>query len=154
MKNFNLSAIVVIGIIAVATPAFSQSKQNATMTTFEKEALDTHKNLNNLMVHGDTAALKKLYTDSYTLTNAYEQVWTRSFFIGLISNGSLKMQQLMASDEKIKLVGNVAIFTARQDFKLQFGGNPMEGKERTTAVYEKKNGKWLLTAQQNTPIVE
>lgn len=131
-------------------PKVEQSKKNSS----EQAVLLTHKKLNENLVLGNLGELRKIYAPDYFLTNAIGQVWNREFFLNLISSGSLKMIELTIADEKVTLVENVAIVTAQQNFKLTFGPNPMEGKERTTAIYHKKGGSWILVAQQNTPIVE
>ena len=127
-----------------------QTKKNST----EQAVLSTHKKLNENLVSGNLDELKKIYSPDYFLTNAIGQVWSREFFLNLISSGNLKMIELTIADEKVTIIDNIAIVTAQQNFKLTFGPNPMEGKERTTAIYHKKGINWILVTQQNTPIVE
>ena len=131
-------------------PKVEQTKKNSA----EQAVLSTHKKLNENLVSGNLDELKKIYSPDYFLTNAIGQVWSREFFLNLLSNGSLKMIELTIADEKVTILDNIAILTAQQNFKLTFGTNPMEGKERTTTIYHKKGSNWVLVTQQNTPIVE
>ena len=78
----------------------------------------------------DTAALDRIYADSYTLTNENGVLLTKAPRLAAIKSGELKFESV-AFDE-VNVYGNTAVATYRVTSKAQFKGQEAGGQFRST----------------------
>jgi ketosteroid isomerase-like protein len=64
----------------------------------------------------------------------------------------LQLESGQSDDVRIRVYGNTAVMAGRFTAKSKFKGSAIEVRERYTAVWIKKQGRWQLVAEQGNPI--
>ncbi len=100
----------------------------------------------------DTAALDRIYADSYTLTNENGVLLTKAPRLAAIKSGELKFESVAFDEVNVRLYGNTAVATYRVTSKAQFKGQEAGGQFRSTVTLVKMKGRWQLVAAQTTRI--
>jgi len=80
----------------------------------------------------DTAALDRIYADSYTLTNENGVLLTKAPRLAAIKSGELKFESVAFDEVNVRLYGNTAVATYRVTSKAQFKGQEAGGQFRST----------------------
>jgi ketosteroid isomerase-like protein len=95
---------------------------------------------------GDVGAMDQLLSEDYVGISWTGQVNTKAMQLDRIRNRSLTMHRIDVSDKKVKLLGGVAIVTARADVDGTSEGSDMTGAFRYTRVYQRlPSGVWKIT---------
>jgi len=95
---------------------------------------------------GDATSMDKLLSDDYVGISWTGQVNTKAMQIDRLRTRNLSISKLDVSDTKVKLLGNVAIVTARADVDGMNDGTDMKGTFRYTRVYQRlPGGVWKIT---------
>ncbi|MCA1625288.1 MAG: nuclear transport factor 2 family protein [Acidobacteria bacterium] len=63
-------------------------------------------------------------------------------------SGDFKLESGQSDDVKVRIYKNAAVMTGRFTAKGSFRGKNIEIRERYTAVWVKKKGRWRLVAEQ------
>jgi len=101
---------------------------------------------------GDASFLEKNATDDYMFISATGVVLTKSEVIEMRKSGDIKYSSLEASDQKARVHGNTAIFTATTNIKGTVKGNDLSGTHRLTQVWVKEGGSWKIANSQSTKV--
>jgi ketosteroid isomerase-like protein len=102
---------------------------------------------------GDFKAMEGLLSDDFVGIAWNGQVSTKEMQIDRLRNRSFSMQKLDVSDEKVKIIGNVAIVTATANVEGKIEGSDMKGAYRYTRIYQKLlNGEWKVTNFEATRV--
>jgi ketosteroid isomerase-like protein len=95
---------------------------------------------------GDVGAMDQLLSEDYVGISWTGQVNTKAMQLDRIRNRSLTIKRMDVSDQKVKLLGGVAIVTARADVDGSSEGSDMTGAFRYTRVYQRlPSGVWKIT---------
>jgi ketosteroid isomerase-like protein len=101
----------------------------------------------------DAAKLDTLLADNLQYTRSNGKVENKASYLEPIKNGTTTYSLVKRDDVKVQVNGDTAIVTGRWKTRLQNKPNPpLETTARYLHVYMKQNGRWLLTAHQNTEI--
>ena len=101
---------------------------------------------------GDASFLEKNTTQDYEFTLPTGSVLTRSEAIDARKSGDIKYSSIEASDPKVRVHGNAAIYTATTSIKGTFKGNDISGTYRIGQVWVKEGGGWKLANTQSTKV--
>jgi hypothetical protein len=129
----------------------------ATMANSE----DTHRQLMKLgdelaaaEQRGDVAFLDRTVVDDYILIGPRgfmlnKEQWLARYKTGALQTGANERDQV-----QLRIYGNAAIMTARETVTGSYEGHEFHNQLRSTNVFVKRNGRWLLAHTQLSPIVE
>ncbi len=102
---------------------------------------------------GDVGVMDHLLAEDYVGISWTGQVNTKAMQLDRIRTRSFQISRLDLIDSKIKLLGNVAIVTARAEIEGSTDGVPMTGTFRYTRVYQRlPTGDWQITNFEATRV--
>jgi ketosteroid isomerase-like protein len=101
----------------------------------------------------DSASMDRLLSDDYVGISWNGQVNTKAMQLDRTRTHAFALSRLDLSDERVKVVGNVAIVTATANVEGSIEGSPMGGIFRYTRVYERMpSGVWKITNFEATRV--
>jgi ketosteroid isomerase-like protein len=104
---------------------------------------------------GDTATMDKLLSDDYLGINPNGVVVTKAQQLEHMRSRKLVIHSLQTSDQKIKLIGPIAIVTSLTEVDAVNDGVPVHGKFRYTRVYQRlTDGSWKITSFEATKLAK
>jgi len=104
-------------------------------------------------LNDDVAAMDKLLSDDFLGITANGEVGTKEQFLDRMRNRTLTLNTMDVSEQKIKLVGQVAIVTSLAQIDGISDGQPLTGRFRYTRVYQRLPGDtWRVTNFEATRI--
>jgi ketosteroid isomerase-like protein len=104
-------------------------------------------------LNDDVAAMDKLLSDDFLGITANGEVVTKEQFLDRMRNRVLTISTMEMSEQKIKLVGQVAIVTSLAQVDGTSDGQPLAGRFRYTRVYQRLPGDtWRITNFEATHI--
>ena len=140
--------IVVLAILALATPGLTQPKAGGADPTATLKALE--EKWASAQVKGDTAAMQALLADSFVYTDIEGGTKTKAEMIREIKAGTLKIETAAVDDVKVMLYGDAAVVTGRWKGKGTENGKPFDDIERWTDTWVRVKGQWRCVASQST----
>ncbi len=146
--------LAVAMLVAASSFVFSQpTRSSANQKGNDEQAVRQLLNETSAALgRNDTAALDRIYADSYTLTNENGVLLTKAPRLAAIKSGELKFESIVFDEVNVRLYGNTAVATYRVTSKLQFKGQEAGGQFRSTVTLVKMKGRWQLVAAQTTRI--
>src|SRR5437868_2008488 len=106
-------------------------------------------------LRGDTAFLKRTLADDFMGIGPRGFMLTKQDWLQRITSGDLKYEQFDWDEVKARIYGDTkdaAVVTGRQTQKVRYQDQVMEGQLRTTLVFVKQQGRWLLAGLHLSPI--
>ena len=104
-------------------------------------------------LRGDTAFLERTLADDFVGIGPRGFMLIKDDWLQRIKSGDLKYESLNWDEAKVRLYDKAAIVTGRAMQKVNYQGNVMEARLRTTLVFVNQQG-WQLAGLQFSPIVE
>ena len=101
---------------------------------------------------GDASFLEKNATQDYEFISGTGAVLSRSEAIEARKNGDIKYSSIEASDAKVRVHGNAAMYTATVNIKGMFKGNDISGTYRIGQMWVKEGGNWKIANTQSTKV--
>jgi ketosteroid isomerase-like protein len=142
MKTCLITLLMVLGL---ATRGFGAGAE-AELKTLEQQWLDAYKK-------GDTAFLKAVEADGWTLVDSDGTVSTKDKDIKELGDKTFVCKSASMSDAKVSMMGeNNAYVTGIVKMAGSYKGKDFDESFRAIDVFEKKNGKWQSTYSQITKI--
>ena len=140
MKTCLITLLMVLGL---ATASFGAGAE-AELKTLEQQWLDAYEK-------GDTAFLKTVEADGWTLVDADGTVATKEKDIKELGDKTFVCKSASMSDAKVNMMGeNYAYVTGIVKMAGSYKGKDFDETYRAVDVFEKKNGKWQSTYSQIT----
>ncbi len=133
---------------AVAPP----SKVSPSASQIEKEIRAIEQQEAEALLHGDTAALERLWARDLLVTASSNNIRTGAEVLGFVKSGQLKLTKLERRTERVAVHGQVAIAMGVETL-VPNGSGKNAGKtlnRRYTDVYAQQDGHWRLIARQAT----
>ena len=140
-----LAFIALLVSMASVTPGQTPSR-------VERELLKANRAYDEALVRGDAAALDRLYSNEFVYTNFDGEIRTKAQQLGFTRSGDLKLESGQSDDVRIRVYGYTAVMTGRFTAKGKFKDRVIDVRERYTAVWIKKRGRWQLVAEQGNSI--
>lgn len=104
-------------------------------------------------LNADVAGMDKLISDDFLGITANGEVNTKQQFLDRLRDRTLTLSTLDMFEQKIKLVGQVAIVTSLAQVDGMSDGQPLTGRFRYTRVYQRLPGDtWRVTNFEATRI--
>jgi ketosteroid isomerase-like protein len=103
-------------------------------------------------VNGDVATMERLLAPDFLGISMTGQVADRAQLLERMRNRNLVLTKIIISDQKIKLVGAVAIVTSLAQIEGTNESVPVNGMYRYTRIYRRyPDGTWKVTNFEVTP---
>ena len=132
-------------VLGLATAGFGAGAE-AELKTLETQWLDAYEK-------GDTAFLKTVEADDWSLVDADGTVMTKAQDIKDLGDKTFVCKAASMSDAKVNMMGeNYAYVTGIVKMSGTYKGKDFDETYRAVDVFEKKNGKWQSTYSQITKI--
>ncbi len=145
MKNVKKTLICVVGLLALATAAWSQSTEKA-VAALEDQWLQAQKTNN-------PDLLAPLLAEKFINTSTEGKVSNKAETLATYKN--VKWQSAEIKDVKVTVYGDTAIATGSFFGKGTESGKPLDVRERWTDTWVKMaGGKWQCVASQGSPILK
>ena len=105
------------------------------------------------MVDADTATARKLTAPDFQLINPAGAALSRDNFLGGVEAGVIDFISLEPSSPiAVRLSGDSATLRYQTAFDVVAGGTHVTHQAWTTALYERRNGRWQIVWGQTTAI--
>jgi ketosteroid isomerase-like protein len=138
-----------IGVQAQTKPAPRPPREHKHAERDQIEALENQ--FQTAQKTGDTATMDKLLSDDYLGINPSGVVVTKAQQLEHMQSHKVVINSLVTSDQKIKLIGPIAIVTCLAEIDAMNDSLPVHGKFRYTRVYQRlPDGSWKVTSFEAT----
>jgi ketosteroid isomerase-like protein len=151
------AALLLLALLVSALPATAQTatqfydqphgqthKEHKRDYKHEVERLEEQWRL--AQINGDESAMERLLAPDYLGISMTGQVTDRAQQLDRMRNRHLVLTKIEISDQKIKLVGTVAIVTSLAQIEGTNEGTPINGRYRYTRIYRRyPDGTWKVT---------
>ena len=147
--------ILSILIIASTQVTFGQAATKAKdESRTVKEVKQVLRQIEEASVRMDKAALERLLADDFTFANSVGVASVKRQHIEAFAPDRFKLDSIVTDEEKVRVYGNTAVVTSSSERKARVDGRDVSGKVRSLMVLVKRDGRWQLVAQQDTPITQ
>jgi ketosteroid isomerase-like protein len=126
-------------------------------TKAEQEVLKVNSDYDKAILKGDISFHERLLAPEYVSYNPDASARTRSEVLERMkkekATPTFKLTALASDDVKVKVAGNLAVVTARWNSTgtaMETDAEPHTDQGYYTAVYEKRNGRWMLLSDHAT----
>jgi hypothetical protein len=139
-----VALVVTAGVVTAASPA--SSSQADDLRALESTRLQA-------LVDADTATARKLTAPDFQLINPAGVPLSRDDFLGGLDAGVVDFLSLEpGSPIAVRLSGDSATLRYLTAFDVVAGGTHVTHDGWTTALYERRNGRWQIVWAQTTAI--
>ena len=102
------------------------------------------------LIQGDVARLADLLSDDLLWTHSSARQDTKSSFLAALGEGSTRYLEIQRSEEKIRVRGDVAVFTGVADMRAIVKAEEKVLRNRYLNVWTREDGRWRMLAWQST----
>jgi len=102
----------------------------------------------------DIAALDRLLSDEYILTNPAGLVANKSEYLDGAGIDTASYESVTNYDEVVRIYGDTAVVAGATNVKGRFDGHDIGGQFRFTHVFVKRENRWRAVATQLTRIIQ
>jgi ketosteroid isomerase-like protein len=103
------------------------------------------------LINRDAATLNRIMADDCVFTHPLEGD-DKAQFISDVESGALQMAYMHRDRVDVRIYGQTAVISCRDDAKWLYGGREISGIYRTLHVYAKREQGWQLVAVQSCPV--
>lgn len=137
--KLRISLLMIIWTFGIA---FAQEKPDSKVLALEKEWNTAYK-------QGDIAKMNSLLADDFIITIEDGRTFSKSGYIALNGNTTVRVEVSEMSDLKVRARGNtVAVVTGAYHEKGISQGKAYEYRDRFTDVWMNIEGRWQVIASQ------
>ena len=144
LKLIFVTAALLLTIVSVA---FGQTSKKT-----EQELLKINREYDEALLRGDAIVLERLYSEEFVYTTPDGEVRDKAQQLAFTKTGDLRLESGQSDDVRVRIYGNTAVMTGRFTATGKFRGKSIDIRERYTAVWVKKQGRWRLVAEQGNLI--
>ena len=146
-----LAAVAVAVLVAAAAVTMSSSSSASSSQADQLRAIETTRL--QALVDADTAIARNLAAPDFQQINPAGATLSREEFLGSIDAGVINFLGLETiSPIAVRLSGDSATLRYRTAFDLIVGGTHLTHEGWTTALYERRHGRWQIVWGQTTAI--
>ena len=139
----------------VLTACFATSAIAADKTAaVEKEITKIETELAAACVKADVEALGRYNAPDWIFTAPNGQVFTWAESAEFWKKGAIKIAAMKLDEVKIKVYGNTAIASVLDTETSTIKGKDVSGQYRTTDVFLKRDGKWMIVATHSCKVLK
>jgi ketosteroid isomerase-like protein len=129
--------------LTIVSVAFAQTSKKA-----EQELLRANREYDEALVRGDIVVLERLYSDEFVYTTPDGEVRDKAHQLAFTRTGDVRLESGQSDDVRVRVYGNTAVMTGRFTAKGKLKDRNINIRERYTAVWVKRKGRWRLVAEQ------
>ena len=122
------------------------------LLALELEVLNMENELTAVLLHGDVAALRRIYADDYVSVNPDGILGEKASALRELESGEIKFISIHTDGVAVHVHENAAVVTGRADVHWRVGGQERREHLKFMHVFIKRDRRWLLVAQQHTRI--
>jgi hypothetical protein len=138
--------VVATGVLTASSASPASSSQADHLRAIETTRLQA-------LVDADTATARKLTAPDFQLINPAGAPLSREDFLGGVDAGVIDFLVLEPSSPiAVRLSGDSATLRYQTTFDLVVGGTHLTHEAWTTALYERRHGRWQIVWGQSTAI--
>ncbi len=104
------------------------------------------------MVAKDMPALKEIIAADWIGQNQTGKMTNRAEFLAGLSSGEDKISSMNNHDVHVRIIGDLAIVQGMDTEVSTHKGASTSGTYSWMDVFQKRGGKWVAIASQNTPV--
>jgi uncharacterized protein (TIGR02246 family) len=101
----------------------------------------------------DADALAPLLAPDFSFVNPAGLLVSKEQFLNNFRTGRLRNTAYTVDEMKVRIYGSAAVVTYRSSVAGTAGLQALSSRRRRTTVLVKRDGRWLIVAQQSTPIL-
>jgi hypothetical protein len=151
MRRRALAAVAAALVTAAAVLMVSSASPASSSQADQLRAIETARL--QALVDADTATARKLTARDFQQINPAGAELSRDDFLGGVAAGVLDFLSLEPSSPiAVRLSGESATLRYRTTFDVVAGGTHVTHQAWTTALYERRNGRWQIVWGQTTAI--
>ena len=141
-----LALVVATGVVTASSALSASSSQADHLRAIETTRLQA-------LVDADTATARKLTAPDFQLINPAGATLSRDDFLGGVDAGVIDFLALEPkSPIAVRLSGDSATLRYETTFDVVAGGTHVTHDAWTTALYERRSGRWQIVWAQTTAI--
>jgi len=141
-----VAVVVAAAAVTVSSASSASSSQADRLRAIETTRLQA-------LVDADTATARDLTAPDFELINPAGAPLSRDAFLGGVDTGVIDFLVLEPSSPiAVRLSGDSASLRYRTAFDLVVGGTHLTHEAWTTALYERRDGRWKIVWDQSTAI--
>jgi Domain of unknown function (DUF4440) len=138
--------VVATGVVTAPSASPATSSQSARLRAIEASRLTA-------LVAADTATARKLIAPDFQLINPGGTTLSRADLLGGVRAGAIDFRAIRPTRPiAVRLSGNSATLRYEETFDLVAGGIHLSHKAWTTALYERRSGRWQIVWEQTTAV--
>jgi ketosteroid isomerase-like protein len=103
------------------------------------------------LLERDGATLHRIMADDCIFTHPLEGDDTAQFISDVVT-GELIVERMIRDRVDVRVHGQTAVISCRDDARWLYGGREISGIYRTLHVYARREGRWQLVAVQSCPV--
>ena len=152
-----LPRLLAVLILLLAQPAgVSLQEPAASAAKAEAEVREAIRQYEDALRKGDVATLERYWASDYTFVNPRGELVTRADRVVNVRTGQTSLDVIVHApqEEKIRVYGDMAVYTALVTFTGRYGGQAEKGQHRVMAVWVRRDGRWQQIATQMTPVLK
>lgn len=144
-------AIPALVALSLAWPVAAQHKAPASNNP--QELISMEDAWAKAAVSRDAAALARIIAPDWKGQNEHGKIMDRAAMIKEATAGDEKLQSMVNHDLHVRFLGNDHAIVQGMDNETGIRkGKPVKEVYSWTDIYEKRGGKWVAVASQNTPV--
>ena len=148
MKRILAIGLVVLTAFAVGSYAAEKKKMSA-----DEEALTKIENeWGEAMVKLDFATFDRIVSPDWLLSTPDGGHQTKAEAVADLKSGKIKFESFKVDELKIRIYGNAAVVFGLTTEKMSVNGQPMNGQNRFTDTFIKRDGRWQCVATHVTAV--
>jgi hypothetical protein len=141
-----VALVVGAGVVTASSASPTSSPQAADLRAIETTRLQA-------LVDADTATARKLTAPDFQLINPAGVPLSRDDFLGGVDAGVIDFLAIEPSEPiAVRLSGDSATLRYQSAYDVVAGGTHVAHKAWTTALYERRDGRWQIVWAQTTAI--
>jgi ketosteroid isomerase-like protein len=118
----------------------------------EQQVVKVQDALIDAYLHHDYAVLDRVLADDYTYIDDDGFVLTKQQMVEAFKSDDDRITSYKRQDEKVSVFGDTAIMTYRYQTEETYKGHEVGGDLRTTRIFAKRNGHWVMVGGQDTKV--
>ena len=142
---FGFLMTISIGLSAQQSVPEQERQDRAEILRMQDSLIDAY-------LHHDYAVLDRVLSDDYTYVDDDGFVLNKQQILDAFNSEDDKVNSYKRQDDRVRLFGDTAIVTYHYQTQETYKGHEVGGDLRTTRIFAKRNGRWVIVGAQDTKV--
>lgn len=145
---------IVLWLLLIGLNNFSEAqvKKKSADSKAEKEVIALVQELAKATLELDAAKYEKIWADNIVCVNPQGYVYGKKETLAGLKSGEVKFERFDVDEINANVWDDTAVVISRQTVKGQAGNHEINEQNRTTDVFVKRKGKWILISESTSLI--